>query len=91
MALPSAEVTFISAASFCAKFGAAYTGTHDNNTTLGWWVDDANETERANAETYLQKINHPAEINWAMMRAAAARSVSESLHLPPSGHPASGQ
>ncbi len=23
-----------------------YTGTHDNNTTLGWWRDDATEAER---------------------------------------------
>ena len=49
----------------------AYTGTHDNNTTLGWWVDDASPEERENAETYLGKMHHPAEINWAMMRAAA--------------------
>ncbi len=50
----------------------AYTGTHDNNTTLGWWVDDATETERAAAQVYLGHIEHPAEINWAMMRCAAA-------------------
>ncbi len=26
----------------------AYTGTHDNDTTLGWWKDGATEVERAN-------------------------------------------
>lgn len=48
-----------------------YTGTHDNNTTLGWWQHDATEQERANAQTYLQPIEHDGEIVWAMMRAAA--------------------
>ncbi len=59
----------------------AYTGTHDNNTTLGWWVDEASEEERANAETYMQKMKHPAEINWAMIR-AVARSVSNLCIFP---------
>jgi 4-alpha-glucanotransferase len=49
----------------------AYTGTHDNNTTLGWWRDDISEEERANAQTYLQTIEHDGEIVWAMIRAAA--------------------
>ena len=30
-----------------------YTGTHDNNTTLGWWREDTTHDERANVETYL--------------------------------------
>ena len=58
-----------------------YTGTHDNNTTLGWWMDDAAKAERANAQTYLQDINQPAEIVWAMMR-AAARSVANICVFP---------
>ncbi|ADW68267.1 4-alpha-glucanotransferase [Granulicella tundricola] len=58
-----------------------YTGTHDNNTTLGWWLDDTGEAERANAQTYLGKIDHPAEIVWAMMR-AAARSVANVCIFP---------
>ncbi len=49
----------------------AYTGTHDNNTTLGWWREDVGEEERRNAQTYLQRIGHDAEIVWAMIRAAA--------------------
>jgi 4-alpha-glucanotransferase len=58
-----------------------YTGTHDNNTTLGWWLDDASETERNNVQAYLQKINHPADIVWAMVR-AAARSVANLCIFP---------
>lgn len=49
----------------------AYTGTHDNNTTLGWWRDDISELERGNVQTYLQTIEHDGEIVWAMIRAAA--------------------
>jgi 4-alpha-glucanotransferase len=49
-----------------------YTGTHDNNTTLGWWTEDATETERNNAQTYLGPIDHDHEIVWTMIRCAAA-------------------
>jgi 4-alpha-glucanotransferase len=52
-----------------------YTGTHDNNTTLGWWRDDLNDAERTNVQNYLQAIHHDGDIVWAMIR-AAARSVA---------------
>jgi 4-alpha-glucanotransferase len=58
-----------------------YTGTHDNNTTLGWWQEDTGEVERANAQTYLQTIEHDGDIVWAMMR-AAARSVANLCVFP---------
>ena len=48
-----------------------YTGTHDNNTTLGWWQHGITAQERANAQTYLQPIAHDGEIVGAMIRAAA--------------------
>lgn len=58
-----------------------YTGTHDNNTTLGWWRDDCSAQEREHVQTYLQKIEHEGEIVWAMMR-AAARSVANLCVFP---------
>jgi 4-alpha-glucanotransferase len=58
-----------------------YTGTHDNNTTLGWWMDDVGETEHTHVQTYLQTIKHPGDIVWAMMR-AAARSVANVCIFP---------
>ena len=58
-----------------------YTGTHDNNTTLGWWTDDVTDVERENVQAYLQTIEHPADIVWAMMR-AAARSVADICIFP---------
>ena len=58
-----------------------YTGTHDNNATLGWWVDDARPQERENVQNYLQTIEHPGDICWAMIR-AAARSVADTCIFP---------
>jgi 4-alpha-glucanotransferase len=45
-----------------------YTGTHDNDTILGWWESGASEEERRHARSYLG----PAEdgVNWAMIRCA---------------------
>ncbi len=59
----------------------AYTGTHDNNTTLGWWVDDLDDTTRANVQTYLGDLHHPAEICWMTIK-AAARSVANICIFP---------
>ena len=57
----------------------AYTGTHDNNTTLGWWQNDATEVERNAVQTYLGPIRHPSEIVWAMIRAAAGSVANISI------------
>lgn len=65
----------------CVPNTVIYTGTHDNNTTLGWWLDDAQPAERANAQTYLGPVQHPAQIVWALMR-AAARSVADICIFP---------
>jgi 4-alpha-glucanotransferase len=59
----------------------AYTGTHDNNTTLGWWREDVSENDRANVQSYLQTIQHDNDIVWALMR-AAARSVANVCIFP---------
>jgi 4-alpha-glucanotransferase len=58
-----------------------YTGTHDNNTSLGWWRDDASELERTHLETYLQPIRYEGEVVGALMR-AAARSVANVCIFP---------
>jgi 4-alpha-glucanotransferase len=44
-----------------------YSGTHDNDTARGWW-DNAKETERRFAGTYLACGAH--DVHWAMIRAA---------------------
>jgi 4-alpha-glucanotransferase len=58
-----------------------YTGTHDNDTTLGWWRSGASENEKKEAQTYLQAINNEGEIIWAMVR-AVARSVAKMCIIP---------
>jgi 4-alpha-glucanotransferase len=50
----------------------AYTGTHDNNTTLGWWQNGATPEEKLNVESYLGPIAKDTDIVGAMMRAAAS-------------------
>jgi 4-alpha-glucanotransferase len=57
-----------------------YTGTHDNNTTVGWWQHGATAHERASVESYLQHIDGD-EIAWAMIR-TAARSVANLCIFP---------
>ncbi len=46
-----------------------YTGTHDNDTTLGWWKNSATEEERTAAATYLN-ITREEDIAWSFVRGA---------------------
>lgn len=46
-----------------------YTGTHDNDTTLGWWRNIATDVERAAAKAYLGCVSD-GEIAWSLIRAA---------------------
>jgi len=45
-----------------------YTGTHDNDTVVGWWNSGAAEHERRNAEAYVGRSDDG--IHWAFIRAA---------------------
>lgn len=59
-----------------------YPGTHDNDTTLGWWAT-ANETEKVALAEYVGDVL-PAElppINWLLIRMALA-SVAKLAILP---------
>ncbi|MDL1901427.1 4-alpha-glucanotransferase, partial [Anaerolineae bacterium CFX9] len=49
-----------------------YTGTHDNNTTVGWWNDpnEVNDTIRDFLRRYLGR--DIGEIHWEMIRMAEA-------------------
>lgn len=54
-----------------------YTGTHDNDTTVGWWNSSATDYERRSALAYL---GCPEDgINWAMIRAAQDSPASLSV------------
>ena len=54
-----------------------YGGTHDNNTTLGWWAE-ASEAERAHASDYLATDGHA--IHWDLIRAACASVADTAIH-----------
>src|SRR5579862_6209800 len=54
-----------------------YTGTHDNDTVVGWWNSGAAEHERRNAEAY---VGHADDgIHWAFIRAAQSSPASLSV------------
>jgi 4-alpha-glucanotransferase len=59
-----------------------YTGTHDNDTTVGW-LQQASEAERQFLAQYfgLPQETEAVEINWTLIRAALA-SVSNSVIIP---------
>ncbi len=57
----------------------AYTGTHDNDTTVGWYHVTSSEVERAHARAYLDCDG--ADIAWDFIR-AAWRSVAQTAIAP---------
>ena len=57
----------------------AYTGTHDNDTTRGWWEHGASDAERAAVRAYIEADGD--EVVWPLIRAAAT-SVAESCLYP---------
>lgn len=54
-----------------------YTGTHDNDTVVGWWHSGATEPERRNAEAYLGRSEDG--IHWSFIRAAHDSPASLSI------------
>lgn len=57
----------------------AYTGTHDNNTTVGWW-QEASPTEQDAVRRYLGP-QVDTEIHWAMVQ-ALSQSVANTVIIP---------
>ena len=57
----------------------AYTGTHDNNTSLGWWLG-ASDQERRAARAYLGP-QVDTEIHWALMQ-SLSQSVASMVIFP---------
>lgn len=54
-----------------------YTGTHDNNTTVGWW-QSLSEPERQRVRDYLG--DDPTEIHWSLIRLACASVADTAIH-----------
>ncbi len=66
----------------------AYTGTHDNDTILGWWAsigghatpgEDDSQGEQGRARAYLGAVE--TEVNWALLRALMT-SVADTVIAP---------
>ena len=55
----------------------AYTGTHDNDTVLGWW-HKTSARERAHAGSYLACSER--DVHWAMIRACANSVASIAIY-----------
>ncbi len=55
----------------------AYTGTHDNDTTVGWYQVTSSEVERDCARKYLQSDG--SDIAWDFMRAAWSSSAHTAI------------
>ncbi len=56
----------------------AYTGTHDNDTTVGWW-HTLSERDKTFAQQYLSSDGH--SIHWDMMR-ALSKSAANTVIFP---------
>jgi 4-alpha-glucanotransferase len=56
-----------------------YTGTHDNNTTRGWWDEEATKLEKDAAKAYLGTAKK--DFVWDMIRSAEA-SVADLCLMP---------
>jgi 4-alpha-glucanotransferase len=61
----------------CDHERVIYTGTHDNDTTVGWWNSGAAEHERRNAEAYVGRSDDG--IHWSFIRAAQSSVASLSI------------
>jgi 4-alpha-glucanotransferase len=54
-----------------------YTGTHDNDTTIGWWAS-LTDAQRARVRDYLGSDG--SEIHWELIRAASASVADTVVH-----------
>lgn len=54
-----------------------YSGTHDNDTTLGWWNSNLSDYERRSVEAYIGRP--PDGVNWGLIRLAQGSVASLSV------------
>ena len=58
-----------------------YTGTHDNNTVLGWWKKDAGSAEKERLLKYMGRQIDDGDINWELIRLAMS-SIADTAIFP---------
>ncbi|MGI4803230.1 MAG: malto-oligosyltrehalose synthase, partial [Janthinobacterium lividum] len=59
----------------------AYTGTHDNNTSIGWYLKDADKQSIKNLKRYVNTKITSDNVNWELIRLAYA-SVAKTVVIP---------
>lgn len=57
-----------------------YTGTHDNNTTRGWWEDDASEAERKNVLEYTGETVDKNNVSMTLIEMALSSDARYALY-----------
>jgi 4-alpha-glucanotransferase len=65
----------------CAENSIIYTGTHDNNTTRGWFEKELDRRHRERLFEYLGRRFTAVEVAWELMRAALG-SVAKVAIIP---------
>jgi 4-alpha-glucanotransferase len=58
-----------------------YTGTHDNNTVLGWWKDDAGKNEKKRFFKYIGGEIDSRDLNWEFVKLAMS-SIADTAIVP---------
>ncbi len=58
-----------------------YTGTHDNNTSRGWFNEEATPETKERFFRYIGRDMHERDVNWEFVR-MALRSVADMVILP---------
>lgn len=59
--------------------GVVYTGTHDNNTTRGWFMEELDPASRKRLERFAGGPVSAAGAHWALMRLALASPASQAV------------
>jgi 4-alpha-glucanotransferase len=58
-----------------------YTGTHDNNTVLGWWTEDAGKNGKKRFFKYIGGEIESRDLNWEFVKLAMS-SVADTAIIP---------
>jgi 4-alpha-glucanotransferase len=66
---------------FSNKNYVVYTGTHDNNTVMGWWKKDAGSAEKERFFKYIGGETEAAQINWKFIELAMS-SIADTAIIP---------
>jgi 4-alpha-glucanotransferase len=66
---------------FSDKNCVVYTGTHDNNTVLGWWKDDAGKNAKKRFFKYIGGEIDSRDLNWEFVKLAMS-SIADTAIIP---------